>query len=38
MFQWLFRFPEFAEYTEFPFHLEKTPLEFTFEELDKEEP
>ena len=27
MLQWLFRFPEFAEFIEFLFHLGKTPLE-----------
>ena len=26
MFQWFIRFPELAEFTEFPSHLEKTPL------------
>ena len=26
MFQWFIRFPEFVEFTEFPFHLGKTPI------------
>ena len=26
MLQWFMRFPEFAEFIEFPFHLEKIPL------------
>ena len=31
MLQWFIRFPEFAEFSEFPFHLGKTPIARQFE-------